>query len=618
MTPALNSAEYRAEDPMHDAAIDTLPKALIAMARKQPERIAMRRKDFGIWHDITWTEYLTRVKQVAMGLHALGVKRGDHVSIIGENQPEWLYSALGAMSAGATFVGVYTTNPAAECEYVVGHSESVVYICEDEEQFDKALVFRSRTPHLKKLVVWDMEGLKHFDDPMLMSFDDLLALGEEKLKENPGLFDEIVAGGKTEEIAGIIYTSGTTGPPKGAMLSHEGYLWVGRASNTVTKMTREDETISFLPLNHVYEQIFDMMAHLTTGHIVNFTENTDTVMGDMRDVSPTLFHAVPRIWEKYYSSIILKMDDATWLKRTCYKIAVKIGSAYNTTKLSRKKPSLPLTLAYWLAYFVVFRKLKKRLGFDRVRLGFSGAAPISHNILKYFQSIGIPIREGYGMTETTGITHMSDEFSFKLGTVGKALPGTEVKIAEDGEILVKHKGIIKGYYRDEQNTREAVVDGWMHTGDVGEIDEEGYLKITDRKKDLIITAGGKNIAPQYIENLLKFSPYINDAVVIGDRRKYIVAIIVIDEENVVKFAQDNKIQYTTFASLTRSEEVVKLIQEEVDKVNNQIARVENIRKFRILDKKLYTEDGEVTPTMKVKRKSINEQYKDVIESMYKD
>jgi long-chain acyl-CoA synthetase len=258
------------------------------------------------------------------------------------------------------------------------------------------------------------------------------------------------------------------------------------------------------------------------------------------------------------------------------------------------------------------------LGFDRVRLGFSGAAPISHNILKYFQSIGIPIREGYGMTETTGVTHMSDEKNFKLGTVGRALPETDVKIAEDGEILVRHKGIFKGYYRDEANTQEALVDSWLHTGDVGEVDEEGYLKITDRKKDLIITAGGKNIAPQYIENLLKFCPYINDAVVIGDRRKFISALIVIDEENVVKYAQDRKVQFTTFASLTKTQEVLDLIQAEIDNVNKQLARVENIRKFKILDKKLYTEDGEVTPTMKVKRKAINAQYKDLIESMYRE
>ncbi len=598
--------------------IDTLPKALIEMTAKQPERVALRYKNLGLWQDVHWSEYLQNVKYVALGLHELGVRKNDHVAIIGENKPEWLYSAFGAMAAGATFVGVYTTNPVKECEYVVGHSDSVVYLCEDEEQLDKALAFRQNTPSLKKMIVWDMEGLRDFHDPMVMSFAELLALGEKIDKEKPGLFAELVAQGKGEDIAGIIYTSGTTGPPKGAMLSHEGYLWVGRQATVVTQGTPDDETISFLPLNHVYEQIFDMMVHMTVGHIVNFTENTDTVMTDMRDVSPTLFHAVPRIWEKYYSGIVLKMEDATRLKKYVYKTSLKIGERYNNTKLSGKSPSPGLSIAYWLAYFVTFRKLKKRLGFDRVKLGFSGAAPISHNILKYFQSIGIPIREGYGMTETTGITHMSDERNFKVGTVGKALPETDVKIAEDGEILVRHKGIFKGYYRDEETTKEALHDGWMHTGDVGEIDADGFLKITDRKKDLIITAGGKNIAPQYIENLLKFSPYINDAVIIGDKRKFISAIIVIDEENVVKFAQDHKVQFTTFASLTKTEEVVNLIQEEVNKVNKQLARVENIRKFRILDKKLYTEDGEVTPTMKVKRKFINTHYADLIESMYKE
>jgi long-chain acyl-CoA synthetase len=598
--------------------VDTMPKALIKMAGEDPNRVAMRRKELGIWHDISWSEYLEKVRQVALGLNALGVKKGDHVAIIGENQPEWLYSALGAMSAGASFVGIYTTNPVKECEYVVGHSGAVVYICEDEEQLDKALAFRESTPALRKMIVWDMEGLRHFRDPMVMSFDDLLSLGQKSAEKVPLLFGDLVGRGCGEDIAGIIYTSGTTGPPKGAMLAHEGYLWVGRQATSVTRATRDDETISFLPLNHVYEQIFDMMVHLNVGHIVNFTENTDTVMMDMRDVSPTLFHAVPRIWEKYYSSIVLKMEDATRLKRSVYRTALGIGSRYNETKLAGRSPSILLSIAYHLAYFAVFRKLKERLGFDRVQLGFSGAAPISHNILKYFQSIGIPIREGYGMTETTGITHMSEEHRFKLGTVGRPLPDTEVRIAEDGEILVRHKGIFKGYYRDEETTREALHDGWMHTGDVGEVDQEGFLKITDRKKDLIITAGGKNVAPQYIENLLKFSPYINDAVIIGDNRKFISAIIVIDEENVVKYAQDKKVQFTTFATLTRSEEVVALIHEEIGKVNSQLARVENIRKFRILDKKLYTEDGEVTPTMKVKRKFINTHYRELIESMYRE
>ncbi|MFO7569037.1 MAG: AMP-binding protein [Smithellaceae bacterium] len=598
--------------------IQTLPQALRMMVHTQPDRIAMRMKDYGIWHDITWKQYYESVRKVAMGLHALGVHRGDHVAIVGENKPEWLFSAMGVMALGGIFVGVYTTNPAAECEYVVGHSESMVFFCEDEEQFDKALAFRERAPNLKKCVVWDMEGLKHYDDAMLMSFDDLLALGVTTDQENPDLFDHIVAEGKASETASIIYTSGTTGPPKGAMIGHANYLWIARQTEKITKMSNRDETISFLPLNHVYEQIFDLMMHLRAGHIVNFTENTDTVMNDLRDVSPTLFHAVPRIWEKYHSAIVLKMADATWLKRTVFNLAFRIGSKYNSFKLSGEPVPWYLYLAYQLAYFSVFWKLKERLGFDKVRLGFSGAAPISHEILKFFQSIGIPIREGYGLTETTGITHISDAEHFKLGTVGRSLPDSEVLIADDGEILIRHGGIFQGYFKEPEATAAALEGDWFHTGDVGVVDDEGYLKITDRKKDLIITAGGKNVAPQYIENLLKFSPYITDAVVIGDRRKYITALIVIDEENVVKYAQDQKVQYTTFASLTRTEEVIKLIADEIDKVNKQIARVENIRKFRLLDKKLYTEDGEVTPTMKVKRKSISEQYKDIIEAMYQE
>jgi long-chain acyl-CoA synthetase len=350
--------------------------------------------------------------------------------------------------------------------------------------------------------------------------------------------------------------------------------------------------------------------------VVNFTETTDTLMRDLKDVSTTVFHAVPRIWEKIYSGIVLKMEDATWLKRTAYNLALKAGAKYSSIKMSGNPPSLGIKLGYYLAYFAIFWKLKERLGLDKVRLAYSAAAPIAPNILEYFQSIGLPIREGFGMTEATGTTHMSDVSSFKVGTVGKALPGSEVKIAEDGEVLIRSKGIFKGYHRDDNATRETLINGWLHTGDIGEVDSEGYLKITGRKKDLMITAGGKNIAPQFIENLLKSSPYINDAVIIADGRKYVTAIIVIDEENVMNYAQQNKVQYTTFESLTKSEAIISLIHSEVNKINKQLARVENIKKFKILDKKLYTEDGEVTPTMKVKRKFINKHYANLIESMY--
>ncbi|HHO75030.1 MAG TPA: long-chain fatty acid--CoA ligase, partial [Deltaproteobacteria bacterium] len=385
----------------------TLPQALRVIASLQPKRVAMRKKDFGIWHDITWSEYAQNVRHVALGLHALGVRRGDHVAIIGENKPEWLFCALGTMSLGGIFVGIYTTNPIAECEYVVGHSGAVIYICEDEEQCDKALAFRERTPDLRKIVVWDMEGLRDFEDEMVMSFADLLSIGRDSEAESPALFDSLVDEGTSDETASIIYTSGTTGPPKGAMIAHRNYQWIARQTQKITQTMMDDETISFLPLNHVYEQIFDLMMHLRVGHIVNFTENTDTVMNDLKEISPTLFHSVPRIWEKYHSGIVLKMMDATWLKRTIYSLAFKIGTRYNDCLLAKKNPSVLLSLAHHLAYFCVFWKLKERLGFDRVRLGFSGAAPISHDVLKFFQSIGIPIREGYGLTETTGITHIS-------------------------------------------------------------------------------------------------------------------------------------------------------------------------------------------------------------------
>jgi len=453
---------------------------------------------------------------------------------------------------------------------------------------------------------------------MVMSFDNLLATGRDLYEKNPALFDSLIEQGTSEDVASIIYTSGTTGMPKGAMITHENYMWVSERMALQMGATRDDETISFLPLNHIYEQVYDIMLHLQVGHIVNFTESTDTVMNDLVDVSPTIFHAVPRIWEKYYSAIYLKMEDATWFKRKVYNLALSIGSKRSEYKLSGGKVPFLLALGYRLAYIFVFYKLKERLGFHKVRVGYSAAAPISHDILKYFRSIGIPICEGYGMTETTGTTHASTAEDFKLGMTGPPLPDIEARLGEDGELLVKTKGMFKGYFKDEATTNAIIRDGWLHTGDVAEIDSDGYLRITDRLKDLIITAGGKNVAPQYIENLLKASIYINDAVVIGDKRKYLTAILVIDEENVVKWAQDNKLQYTTYASLTATDEVYKLMQSEVDKVNKQLARVENIRKFKILDKKLYMEDGEVTPTMKVKRKFINEQFGDLIESMYKE
>jgi long-chain acyl-CoA synthetase len=378
-----------------------------------------------------------------------------------------------------------------------------------------------------------------------------------------------------------------------------------------------DETLSYLPLCHIFEQLFTVMINIRYKTICNFIESPDTVMDNMREVSPTVTCGVPRIWEKYASGIMIRMADATWFKRMVFKACMGIGMKYADLKLNFKPIPPYLKAAYLAAYATVFRKLKERLGFDRVRIAYSGAAPISPDVLKFFNAIGLPLVEGYGQTEGTGVTSVSQKGRLKIGKVGQPLPGVEVKIAEDGEILVRGPGIFKGYFKNPEATAETLKDGWLHSGDVGELDEDGFLKITDRKKDLIITAGGKNIAPQNIENQLKFSPYINDAIVIGDRRKYLVALIAIDEENVIKYAQDHKIQFSTYASLTQAPEIKQLIQKEVDRVNKTLAQVEQVKKFAIIPKKLYEEDGEVTPTMKVKRKAINEAYKDTIEKLYR-
>ncbi len=595
---------------------DTIPTLLQSRVKSYGDRVALRKKEYGIWRDISWNEYGEKVKYIGLGLVSLGLQKGEGVSLIGENCPEWLFADLGIMSAGGITVGIYTTNSAEQCEYVLGHSESRFYIVENEEQLDKALKVRKNLPKLEKVIVMDMEGLKHFHDPMVISLDELIELGKKLEEKEPGLFERRLNEPRPEDFAVLIYTSGTTGPPKGAILSHANIIWTTGALDEANPVHETDEIMSFLPLCHIAERMFSVFNAMRFGYTVNFIENTDTIAQNLREISPHVFFAVPRIWEKYYSTIALQMREATWFKRQVYYLSLIVGAKVAELRLDHKEIPLLWKTAYTLADWAIFRKVKERLGFDRVRVAISGAAPISPDILRFFHALGIPLREVYGQTEGNGPTsiHLGD--NIKIGTVGQAIPGVEIKIAEDGEILVRGPNVFQGYYKNPEATRETLKDGWLHSGDVGELDEEGYLTITDRKKDLIITAGGKNIAPQNIENQLKFSPYINDAVAIGDRRKYLTALIVIDEDNVTKYAQDNKIPFTTYASLTQNPEIIKLIQKEVNNVNKTLAGVETVKKFKILPKKLYEEDGEVTPTMKVKRKYINETFKDLIKEMY--
>lgn len=596
---------------------ETVPQVFINAVKKYTDRVAMRKKDFGLWHDITWNEYYRLAKYVGSALISMGLKKGDFVSIIGDNCPEWVIIDLGIQCAGGVAVGVYSTNAWPQVEYVIQNSESKFFFLENEEQLDKWLNFRDKVPHLKKVIVWDLEGLRQFKDPMFIAYDEFLEIGRQIVEREPDLFEKRMAEVTPEDLSVLIYTSGTTGLPKGAMLTHRNVTWMGRAIEKENPLYDTDEVLSFLPLCHIFERLFSVFGHISHGFTVNFTESLDTVTDNMREVSPTVGYAVPRIWEKYLSAVYIRMSDATWFKKLFFGIAFKIGKKRATLMMNFKPVPFYLKVLYQLACLAVFRKLKERLGFDRLRVAYSGAAPISPDVLHFFQSIGVNLIEGYGQTEDTGVTCVSRIGKVKFGTVGPPLTGTEVKIAEDGEILVRSPSVFKGYYNNPEATNEALKDGWLYSGDVGELDEDGYLKITDRKKDIIVTAGGKNITPQYIENQLKFSPYINDAVIIGDNRKFISSLIMIDEDNVVKYAQDNKIQFSTYKDLTQSLEIFKLIDKEVNRVNSGLSRVEQIKKFTIIPKKLYEEDGEVTPTMKVKRKFINEHFGDLIEAMYK-
>ncbi len=594
----------------------TVPGRFKEAVAKWGDKVALRKKEYGLWHDISWNDYYEKVRSVACGLMSLGLEKGDCAAIIGDNCPEWVFADMGIQCCGAAATGVYATNAWLQVEYVVKNSESKIFFVENEEQLDKWLHFKDRAPDLIKVIVWDTEGLRHFKDPMVMTFDELLEMGRRVFDDNPRMFDQRIAEIEPEDLSVLIYTSGTTGPPKGAMLTHSNCLWMGHAITSNNPMVGTDEIMSFLPLCHIFEQLFTVLGHITVGHIVNFIESPDTVVDNMIEISPTVGHAVPRIWEKYYSAIMIRMADATWFKRLVFFSAFKIGQKRARLKMDFKPVPFYLEILYRIAHFIVFRKLKERMGFDRIRIAYSGAAPIAPDILYFFQSIGVNLIEGYGQTEGTGVTTTSRIGRVKFGTVGVPLDGVEIKIADDGEILVKSPGVFKGYFKNPKSTAETIVDGWLYSGDVGEIDEDGYLKITDRKKDIIVTAGGKNITPQYLENKLKASLYINDAVVIGDRRKYLTCLIMIDEDNVVKYAQDHKIQFSTYKDLTGNEEINKMIDAELRAVNETLSRVEQVKKFTILPKKLYEEDGEVTPTMKVKRNFVNEAFSDLIEAMY--
>ena len=596
--------------------IKSIPQLFWNTVQARSNKVAMREKHLGIWQEVTWKQYGDNAKKTGLALNSLGLKKGEVVSIASEGNPEWLYTDMGTIGAGGVSSGVYTTDSAAQVKYLVNDSGSKFYFAENEEQLDKILEVRGDCPTLEKIIVYDMEGLHNFKDDQVISYDELIDIGKKVDIEQPNLWNDLIQNVKSEDIAILVYTSGTTGPSKGAMINHTNLLYSVNTGLEIFEPMENEEQLSFLPLCHILERSVSVMFPLKSGAVVNFAESIDTVPENIREVSPTVFIAVPRIWEKFYSSITILMKDATFIGKYFYDISIKTGAKYKEYYIEGKKPPLMLKLSYRLCNYLVLKNIKKLLGLNKCRYALSGAAPISPELINWYLSLGIDMREGWGMTETAGVGTAFYSREIKLGHVGRAVNQSEVRIADDGEILFKGPGVFCGYLNKPEQTKETLIDGWLHTGDVGEMDNYGNIKITDRKKDIIITAGGKNISPSEIENELKFSPFVSDAVVIGDKRKFLSCLIMIDEENVMKYAQDNDIPFSNFESLCKSEEVVNLIDGEVSKVNKKFASVEQVKKFSLIDIQLTAEDDELTPTMKLKRKFINQKYSNIIENMY--
>ena len=592
----------------------SLPAMLLERARTAGDHVAMRRHQTGVWASWSWRDYAESSARVGMALVELGVENGDRIAIHSNNRPEWLIADIGAQGIGAAPVGIYPTSPAAEVEYLLRHSGAVVLITEDEEQLDKVLEVRDRLPDLRTIVVIDEQTcLRHLDDPQLMTWDELVALGADHAE---GWTDR-VASIEPDQVAVIVYTSGTTGPPKGAMLSHRNLVSAAATFAEAFASSPADEVLSYLPLCHVAERLNSAINALNIGYVVNFGRGGPFFAEDLRDVQPTIFLGVPRVWEKMVAAVEIRMNDASRLKRSLYHWAMRQG---RRVARDRMDGSIGIVnrLVSGVTWLLVFRALRDKIGLRRVRIALSGAAPIAPEVLEYFWAIGVPVRESYGQTENTAVATYTPDGDVRIGKVGTALPGVEIRIADDGEILTRSACNFVGYFDNPEATAQTIDDdGWLHTGDVGELDVAGYLTITDRVKDLIITAGGKNVSPSEIENKLKVSPFVKEAIVIGDGRKYLVALIGIELDTVGDWAARHSLSYTTYADLASKREVIQLVDEWVDHVNRDLARVEQVKAFRLLDRELDHNSGELTATQKVKRRAVEKEFADQIEEMYR-
>jgi long-chain acyl-CoA synthetase len=598
---------------------DTLTAIFWNAVEKRGPNVWMRQKHLGLWRSWTWNQTGTAVSEIAAGMLALGFKKGDCASILSNTVVEWVWADLAVLSCGGVSSGIYPTDAQTQVHYLCTDSRTTFLFAEDDEQLDKALAVRAELPLLKKIIVFDMEGLRGVNDANVLSLDALRALGREHLAKHPQAVKQSAAACRPQDLAILVYTSGTTGKPKGAMHLHSGLVYTLHGYNTLVTQDENDERMCFLPLCHIAERMGGEYHAMYTGAKLNFVENPETIPENVREIAPTVFTAVPRVWEKFYSGVMISLKESGSIQQAAYGWGIGVGTEIADKVLAGKSVDGWLKFKFTIAQWIALNNVRKLIGIHRARFLVTGAAPISPDLVRWYLALGVPMLEVWGMTETCGASTAVPATLMKPGSIGPAVSFNEVKLdPATGEMLVRGKNVFAGYLNLPEKTAETIdADGWLHTGDVGVVDADGYYKITDRMKDIIITAGGKNVTPSELENDLKFSPFITDAVVIGDKRPYLTVIIMIDQENVEKFAQDADVPFSNYASLTRAAEVQALIQGEIDRVNKKFARVEQIKKFFLLETQLGAEDEELTPTMKLKRKLVEKKYTPQIEAMYK-
>jgi long-chain acyl-CoA synthetase len=597
---------------------DTFPKLLVRNARTIGRRVAMREKEFGIWQSFTWSEYHDHVRDFSLGLVALGVGKGDQVAIIGDNRPEWVWSEVAAQAAGASSVGLYQDSNVTEVAYVIDHCDASVVVAEDQEQVDKILDMLEKLPKVRHVVYTDPRGLRKYQHPALLSFEAVEEKGRALAKERPGLFEENVRRGTADDVAIVCYTSGTTGNPKGAMLSFRNLLSMALALDQVDEKRGDDEFVSFLPLAWIGEQMMSLSASLAKGFTVNFPEEPETVSENIREIGPDVMFAPPRVWESMVSTVQVKIMDTTPFKRFMFERCMPIGKRVADLRFEKKPVPAGLGAARWLADVLLFRALRDRLGMSNLRSASTGGAALGPDVFRFFHAIGVPLRQIYGQTEIAGISCIHREGDIAFHTVGKPIPGTEVRIDERGEILSRSPSVFLGYYKNDEATTGTLEGGWLHSGDAGYLTEDGHLVVIDRLKDVMKLADGTQFSPQFIENRLKFSPYVKEAVVVGKNRPFLTAMLCIDMGVVGKWAERNKLSYTTYTDLSAKKEVYDLVQAAVDEVNATLPAAARIEKFVLLYKELDADDEELTRTRKVRRVFVEQRYEEVIQALYGD